>query len=176
MAHRVVGTGLTVAIAAGTGSTSTPIALQSGYVRIAPTVACHVGLASTSTSLASKSDYLIPTDDYAILKERVASSVVSSASSGSTTTYYFGENVENPFLIGDYVTITNSSSSAYNCTHQLVTGKALNYITLNYSTSTGAATTFSGTANARRSIVVTTLGAASAGYAHVTEVQIASQG
>jgi len=178
MALKVVGTGTTVAIAAGAGSTSIPIALQSGYIRIATTVASHVGIATTSSVLASRNDILIPTADSIILKEKVASSVVSSASTGTTTTYTFKENAGNPFTVGNYVTITGSSVANYNCTHALIT--AANYapgyesVTVNNNTNTGVSS-FTGTADIRKSVVVTTFGSASSGYAQVTEVQISSQ-
>lgn len=58
MALKVVGTGTTVAITAGAGSTSTPIALQSGYIRVATTVAAHVGIATTSSVLALEMTFL----------------------------------------------------------------------------------------------------------------------
>lgn len=177
MALKVVGTGTTVAIASGAGSTSTPIALQTGYLRISTTVAAHVGIASTSSVIASRNDILIPTADSIIIKEKVASSVVSAASTGSSTTYTFKENAGNPFNVGEYVTISGSSVSEYNCTHALIT--SINYapgyesVTVSNNTNTGVST-FTGTADIRKSVVVTTFGNSS-GYAQISEVQITSQ-
>lgn len=176
MAHKIIGTGTTVAIAVGTGSTSIPIALQSGYIRIAPSVAAHVGLASTATEIATLANYYVPAGDVAILKERVASSVVSAATTGSTTTVYsFRENAGNPFLAGDYVTVTGSAVTNYNCTHALITsvnttpGSESVSVTFN----TAAADAFTGTADIRKSIVVNTIGS-SAGYAQISQIQITS--
>ena len=121
MAHKVVGTGTTVAILAGPGATSIPISLQTGYLRIATSVASHVGIASTATATASRNDYFVPTSDVTILKDRVASSRVSVATTGTSTTYTFDQNNGNPFLVGDFVTVTGSSVSGYNCSHQLIT-------------------------------------------------------
>ena len=176
MAHKTVGTGTTVAILAGTGSTSIPISLQTGFLRIATSVASHVGIASTATATTSRNDYFVPTSDVAILKDRIASNRVSAATTGASTVYTFSGNAGNPFLVGDFVTVTGSSVAAYNCSHQLIT--TLNAtpgsesITVSFNTSSAAA--FTGNADARRSVVVNTFGNSS-GYAQISQVQITSQ-
>lgn len=176
MAHKVVGTGTTVAILAGSGSTSIPIALQTGTLRIASSVACHVGVASTALEGVSRNNYFIPTSDFAILKDRVASNQVSSASTGTSTVYTFSGNAGNPFLVGDYVTVTGSAVTNYNCTHQLITASNTDpgseAITVSFNTVTAGA--FTGNADVRRSVVVTTFGN-SAGYAQISQIQITSQ-
>lgn len=175
MAHKVVGTGTTVSILSGVGATSAPISLQTGYLRIATSVAAHVGVASTSTVIASQSDYFIPSAGVTVLKERVASSVVSTATTGTSTTYVFSVNNGNPFVVGDYVTVTGSAVTNYNCTHALITAvntiPGFESITVNNNTSAAAA--FTGEANVRRSVVVTTLGSSS-GYAQISQIQITS--
>lgn len=177
MAHKVVGTGTTVAIFVGTGATSIPISLQTGYLRIATSVASHVGIASTATTTASRNDYFVPTSDVTILKDRVASSRVSAATTGTSTTYTFDQNNGNPFLVGDFVTVTGSSVSGYNCSHQLIsssnTTPGSESVTVSFNSSATTAA-FTGSADVRRSVVVNTFGNA-AGYAQISQVQIVSQ-
>ena len=176
MAHKVVGTGTTVAILSGAGSTSAPISLQTGYLRIATSVAAHVGVASTSTVIAAKEDYFLPSADSVVIKERIANAVVAAATTGTSTQYKFAENNGNPFVVGDYVTVTGSAVTNYNCTHSLIT--AINdkpgYESITVSNNTSSAAAFTGTANVKRSVVVTTLGTAS-GYAQISQLQITSE-
>lgn len=176
MAHKIVGTGITVAVSTGSSVASGPISLQSGYLRIATTAASHVSVASTSGSADGRLGYLIPSAGSVVLKDRVASTKVSAATTGTSTVYYLRANSGNPFLTGDYVTVTNSSVSDYNCTHMLVSstnetpGSESITVTLN----TSSAASFTGTADVRRSVVVNTFGNA-AGYAQISQVQITSE-
>lgn len=177
MAHKVVGTGTTVAISVGTGATSIPISLQTGYLRVATSVAAHVSIASTATEIATRNNYFVPSASEVVLKERVASSRVSAATTGSSTTYIFNQNNGNPFLIGDFVTVTGSSVNGYNCSHQLITSSnttpGLESITVSFDSSS-TTTAFTDSADVRRSVVVNTFGNVS-GYAQISQVQITSQ-
>ena len=177
MAHKVVGTGTTVAISVGTGKTSIPISLQTGYLRIATSVAAHVSIAATATEIASRNNYFVPSNSNVILKDRIASCRVSTATTGSSTVYGFSENNGNPFLVGDFVTVTNSSVGGYNCIHREITASNTNpgseSITVSVDTSTGT-NAFTGSADVRRSVVINTFGNA-VGYAQISQVQIVSQ-
>ena len=173
MAHKVVGTGTTVAISVGTGATSIPISLQTGYLRVATSVAAHVSIAATATEIATRNNYFVPSTSDVILKDRVASSRVSAATTGSSTTYTFNQNNGNPFLVGDFVTVTGSTVSGYNCSHQLITSSNTTP-GLESITSSATSTAFTGSADVRRSVVVNTFGNA-AGYAQISQVQITSQ-
>ena len=178
MAHKVVGTGTTVAILVGTGATSIPISLQTGYLRVATGVAAaHVSIAATATEIASRNNYFVPSTSNVILKDRIASCRVSTATTGSSTVYGFSENNGNPFLVGDFVTVTNSSVGGYNCIHREITASNTNpgseSITVSVDTSTGT-NAFTGSADVRRSVVVNTFGNA-VGYAQISQVQIVSQ-
>ena len=177
MAHKVVGTGTTVAILVGTGATSIPISLQTGYLRVATSVAAHVGIATTATEIATRNNYFVPSTSDVILKDRIASCRVSTATTGSSTVYGFSENNGNPFLVGDFVTVTNSSVGSYNCIHREITASNTNpgseSITVSVDTSTET-NAFTGSADVRRSVVVNTFGNA-VGYAQISQVQIVSQ-
>jgi hypothetical protein len=177
MAHKVVGTGTTVAISVGAGETSIPISLQTGYLRIATSVAAHVSIAATATEIASRNNYFVPSTSDVILKDRVASSRVSAATTGTSTTYTFDQNNGNPFLVGDFVTVTGSSVGGYNCSHQLITSSnttpGSESVTVSFNSS-ATTTAFTGSADVRRSVVVNTFGNA-AGYAQISQVQIVSQ-
>jgi hypothetical protein len=177
MAHKVVGTGTTVAILVGTGATSIPISLQTGYLRVATSVAAHVGIATTATEFATRNNYFVPSTSDVILKDRIASCRVSTATTGSSTVYGFSENNGNPFLVGDFVTVTNSSVGSYNCIHREITASNTNpgseSITVSVDTSTGT-NAFTGSADVRRSVVINTFGNA-VGYAQISQVQIVSQ-
>ena len=94
MAHRVVGTGQSITFAAaGTAVTSSSFKVQSNTVRLCA-VGCAVNVAIGTEPVASTTDYYIP-------------------SGGTATTIVCPEGTQMPFVVGDRVTIQDSSDSNY---------------------------------------------------------------
>ena len=76
---------------AGAATTSTGIALKTGYIRVS-TAATAVYLDIGGAPVATTNSFHIPTQTTQILKERVARQRISGITTGSTTVITFGEN------------------------------------------------------------------------------------
>lgn len=142
MSFRIVQTVNAVAVSTGTATTSNPIALQSGYLRIS----CAFDSAYIQISgnpVATANDFMIVPNSADVLKQRVARQRISGITTGTTTVVEFGENNGNPFIVGDYVTISGGSPAGVNTSHTQVTASNASSITLgwNSSTVTGIAVT-----------------------------------
>jgi hypothetical protein len=174
MALKVAQNITTLSVSTGI-STSVPIELTTGYLRLTPTVLCNIE--TGGAPVATSNTLAIPAGTSEIIKERVARQKITGITTGTSTIVSFGQNSGNPFVVGDYVTIGNSVG--IDTTHTLITAKSENpftgesTITISYNSSslTGIAVT---NAYAARSIKVAGIGSAS-GSLYITEVQIASQ-
>ena len=142
MALKIVQTVNAVSAAATAATSSDAIALQSGYLRIS----CAFDAAYIKISenpVATENDFMIVPNSSEILKQRVARQRISGITTGATTVVEFGENNGNPFIVGDYVTISGGSPAGVNTSHTQVTASNASSITLgwNSSTVTGIAVT-----------------------------------
>lgn len=159
--------------AAGTATTSTAIALKSGYLRIATTTV-GANIAVGGAPVATSSDILVPVNTSEIIKERVARQSIAGITTGATTVVTFPENGGNPFLVGDYVTIENAYPVGINTAHNLITAVTDSSITIafNSSTVTGVAVTNSSVA---RSVRVSAIGNGGTSGVNIVEVQTTGQ-
>ena len=159
--------------AAGTATTSTAIALKSGYLRIATSTA-GANIAIGGNPVATSNDIFVPVNTTEILKERVARQSIAGITTGTTTVITFPENAGNPFLVGDYVTIENAYPAGINTSHNIITATTDSSITISFNSSsvTGIAVTNSSVA---RSIKVSALGNGGTSGVNIVEVQTAGQ-
>jgi hypothetical protein len=95
----------------GVSSISPPISLKSGFLRIAngPQFA-HVAIGTDI--VATPIDFGICVNETEIIKERVSSCVISGITTGTTTTLIAPSGTGQPFVVGDYVSITGFSGGA----------------------------------------------------------------
>lgn len=122
----------------GVASTSVPIALKSGYLRvtIGSTTGSAGGYVAIGTDpVATSNNFHITSYNVDILKESMKRQVIAGITTGTTTTLYFVENSGNPFVLGDYVTIENATTVGLNTTHKEVIGGSDNSIIINYNSS-----------------------------------------
>lgn len=122
----------------GVASTSVPIALKTGYLRI--TIGSSSGgsggyIAIGTNPVATQNNYHIAYYNTDILKETLKRQVISGITTGATTTLIFGNNAGNPFNIGDYVTIENAGTVGLNTTHNPIIASSDSSITINFNSS-----------------------------------------
>lgn len=94
----------TVAVSSTGISTSSPIPLRSGYLKISSDENVYVELSPTPT--LSTSSLWIAAGETIILKETVTSQRLVGISTGTTTHLYLPEGTFSDFAIGDYVQVT----------------------------------------------------------------------
>lgn len=158
-------------------STSGPINLQSGYLRLTSSGGSHhiAIIDGNGVGVSSESSFIISENTSEIIKERVARQKISGITTGSSTVVTFGENFGNPFIIGDHVSIIGANPSGINTDFNLVTAKTDNTVTIAFNSSsvTGIITTTN--AILCRSVKVAVYGEGNNSHVHIAEVQIASQ-
>jgi len=156
-------------------ATSNPIALKSGYVRVAAGLTAIYVETGGNPTVTTNSFYISPYGNE-VLKERIARQRVSGITTGTTTIVTLASNAGNPFLVGDYATIENAEPTGINTVHQLVTAITDSTITLAANTSSivGVITTTSATI--ARSIKVAALSDGGPTNLSITEiVQLVSE-
>lgn len=182
MAHRPVGAGSSLTIAAGAATTSSAFVVQSNVLRVvAANTAAHVLIGGNPS--ASPTDYYIPAGSSATLALTKASSRVVGITTGATTTITVPDGTAVPFAVGDYVTLT-AGQSYYNFTHQQVLsidntsaydGFYQTKMVVNYN-SAGIVTAFNGqNANVVLSNKVSAFGSGGSGALYFQQVQISGQ-
>jgi hypothetical protein len=160
------------------GSTSNPISLQSGYLRIAPEADAYVEIGYTPTISTSTSLWL-KAGEIVVIKEPIRSQGVVGVTTGSTTTLSLPSGTGSCVDVGDYVALTGIQPSGINTTFAQVlnvlntdprNGYQSDRVVLNWNTSaiTGVITATSG-AEIRKAVKIAT---SSGGDTHITEVQI----
>jgi hypothetical protein len=184
MAFKIVQDVVTIGINSVGVTTSDPISLKSGYIRLTPNRDCHIAIGTNpSATIAS---FMITAGQSEILKERVARQKISGITTGTSTIVTFGENFGNPFIVNEYATIENATPAGINTSYNLITAVSQNPITgqstvtlaFNSTAITGIAVT---NAVLARSIKVSGLSDGSvgatggSGVLNITEVQITSQ-
>lgn len=157
----------------GAASTTSAIALKSGYVRVA-TGATAVSIDIGGNPSVTEDSFRIPTQSEVVLKERVARQKIAGITTGTTTVITLPENAGNPFLVGDYVTIENASGIS--TTHNIITALTDSSITVSYnSTSISASGIGVTNATVARSVKIAALSTSGSTQINIVEVQIASQ-
>jgi len=111
MAHRSVGAGQSIALA-GTAATSSAFKVQSSVVRVVAKGA-PAFVAIGTEPVATTSDYYVPAGGTATLGITKASQRVVGITTGTTTIIECPEGTQMPFVVGDRVTIQDSSDSNY---------------------------------------------------------------
>ena len=158
-------------------STSGPINLKTGYLRLTSTGASNfIEIIDGNHNVAvSSSSLAIPQDTSEILKERVARQKISGITTGSSTVVSFSETLDHPFIVGDCVSIIGAQPSGINTNYSLITAVAPTSVTLAFNSSsvTGIITTTNSTL--ARSVKVSVYTADNNSKVNIAEVQIASQ-
>ena len=111
MAHRAVGAGQSIALA-GAAATSSAFKVQSSVMRVVAKGA-PAFVAIGTEPVASTSDYYVPAGGTATLAMTKASQRVVDIIVGAATTLVCPEGTQMPFVVGDRVTIQDSSDSNY---------------------------------------------------------------
>jgi len=158
---------ITATVSAAT--TSNPIALKSGYLRVS-TGLTSVYVEIGSEPVATTNSFQISPYGNEVLKERIARQKIAGITTGTSTIVSFSENAGNPFLVGDYVTIQNAEPAGINTEHKLITQVFNDSVTIlhNSSSITGVITTTN--ANIARSVKVSALAASDTQNVSITEI------
>lgn len=161
----------TVSVAA----TSNPIALKSGYIRVAAGLTA-VYVETGGNPVVTTNSFFISPFGNEVLKERLAKQQISGITTGTSTIINFNENAGNPFLVGDYVTIENAQPTGINTVHQLITASTDSSITISANTSSIVGVITTSGATVSRSVKVAALADNAATNVSITEiVQLVSE-
>ena len=159
-------------------STSVAINLKTGYIRLTSSgggnhIAINTG--NNPSGVNSESSFLISENTSEILKERVARQQIVGITTGTSTVINFGENLGNPFIIGDAVSIINAQPSGINTQYNLVTATTDSSITISYNSSSVVGVITTRNATVCRSVKISAIGEINGTHLHIAEVQITSQ-
>jgi hypothetical protein len=155
----------TVSVAA----TSAPIALKSGYLRVAcASTAVYVEIGGEP--VATVNSFLISPFGNEVLKERLAKQQIVGITTGASTTVTFDNNAGNPFLVGDYVTIENAQPAGINTVHRLITAATDSTVTIAANTSAIVGVITAAGATLSRSVRVSALALDNTTNVSITEV------
>ena len=112
MAHRPVGTGISLVTGASSGMT-TSFNVQTDAVRVVSVTAdAFVEVGGSPTAFTTS--YYIPTGGTGVLDIPKASNRVVSMTAGATTLIDCPEGMQQPFAVGDYVTLKRGSGCDVN--------------------------------------------------------------
>lgn len=142
MATKIVQNVNRISATISVASTSNPIALKSGYLRVS-TGLTSVYVETGGEPVATNNSFHIPPYSSEILKERIARQQIAGITTGSFTIVSFGENCGNPFMVGDYAAIQNAHPVGINTNYALVSSRTDSSVTINYNSNsiTGVAVT-----------------------------------
>jgi hypothetical protein len=152
-----------------TATTSNPIALKSGYLRVS-TGLTSVYVEIDSEPVATVNSFQIGPYGNEVLKERIARQKIAGITTGTTTIVSFSENAGNPFLVGDYVTIQNAQPAGINTEHKLVTQVLNDSLTISHNSSSIVGVITTTNANIARSVKVSVLAASGTQDVSITEI------
>ena len=155
----------TVSVAA----TSNPIALKSGYIRVA-CASTAVYVETGGDPVATVNSFLISPFGNEVLKERIAKQQIAGITTGTSTVITFGNNAVNPFLVGDYVTIENAQPAGINTVHRLITATTDASVTIAANTSSIVGVITATGATLSRSVKVSALAVGGSTDVSITEV------
>lgn len=105
---------LVIGSAAGI-STTNPIALKTGYIRIVPTGSAYIEI-GYNPGISTSTSFWVPANTEVILKERVLSQPVVGIITGTTTTVVLPEGTSSSFDVNDYVQLTGITTVGFNTT------------------------------------------------------------
>lgn len=94
-------------------STTGPIPLKSGYIRIVPTGNVYIEMGS-NPGINTSTSFWIPANNEVVLKETVRSQPTVGIITGTTTTIIIPEGTSSAFDVGDYVELTGISTTGIN--------------------------------------------------------------
>lgn len=163
----------------GVTTTSAPIALRSGYLRIVPDGNAFIDVSATPGINTSTAVYVAAGQEF-IWRENVGSQKVVGVSTGTTTTITLPEGNFTEFSIGDYVQLTGISAgidtnfatvATINSSLNQSTGGYSRVLTLNWNTTSQQPVVGITTGEIRK--VVKVAASSASGNVHITEVQIA---
>jgi len=169
MAIKVVQKVNRITATAGAATTSNPIALKSGYLRVS-TGLTSVYVEIDSEPVANTNSFQIGPYGNEVLKERIARQKIAGITTGTTTIVSFSENAGNPFLVGDYVTIQNAQPAGINTEHKLVTQVLNDSLTISHNSSSIVGVITTTNANIARSVKVSVLAADGSQNVSITEI------
>ena len=152
-----------------TATTSNPIALKSGYLRVS-TGLTSVYVEIDSEPVATTSSFQLTPYGNEVLKERIARQKIAGITTGTSTIVSFSENAGNPFLVGDYVTIQNAQPAGINTEHKLVTQVLNDSLTISHNSSSIVGVITTTNANIARSVKVSVLAADGPQNVSITEI------
>lgn len=152
-----------------TATTSNPIALKSGYLRVS-TGLTSVYVEIDSEPVATVNSFQIGPYGNEVLKERIARQKIAGITTGTSTIVSFSENAGNPFLVGDYVTIQNAQPAGINTEHKLVTQVLNDSLTISHNSSSIVGVITTTNANIARSVKVSVLAADGPQNVSITEI------
>jgi hypothetical protein len=152
-----------------TATTSNPIALKSGYLRVS-TGLTSVYVETGGVPVATVNSFQIGPYGNEVLKERIARQKISGITTGTSTVISFDSNAGNPFLVGDYVTIQNAEPAGINTEHKLVTAISDDSIIISHNSSSIVGVITTTNANIARSVKVSVLAADGPQNVSITEI------
>jgi hypothetical protein len=152
-----------------TATTSNPIALKSGYLRVS-TGLTSVYVEIDSEPVATTNSFQIGPYGNEVLKERLARQKIAGITTGTTTIVSFSENAGNPFLVGDYVTIQNAEPAGINTEHKLITQVFNDSVTILHNSSSIVGVITTTNANIARSVKVSVLASEGTQNVSITEI------
>jgi hypothetical protein len=169
MAIKVVQNVNRITATVGAATTSNPIALKSGYLRVS-TGLTSVYVEIGSEPVATTNSFQITPYGNEVLKERLARQKIAGITTGTTTIVSFSENAGNPFLVGDYVTIQNAQPAGINTEHKLITQVFNDSVTILHNSSSIVGVITTTNANIARSVKVSVLAASDTQNVSITEI------
>ena len=169
MAIKVVQNVNRITATAGAATTSNPIALKSGYLRVS-TGLTSVYIETGSDPVATTNSFQLTPYGNEVLKERIARQRIAGITTGASTVITFDENASNPFLLGDYVTIQNAQPAGINTEHKLITAITDGSVTISHNSSSIVGVITVTNANLARSVKVSAIAAAGSQDVSITEI------
>jgi hypothetical protein len=94
-------------------STSNPISLKSGYIRIVPTGNAYVEI-GYNPGISTSNSFWIQANTEVVLKEKIISQPVVGIITGTATTLIIPEGTSSSFIVGDYVELSGISTTGIN--------------------------------------------------------------
>jgi hypothetical protein len=152
-----------------TATTSNPIALKSGYLRVS-TGLTSIYVDTGGDPIATINSFQICPYGNEVIKERIARQKVAGITTGTSTVVSFGNNAGNPFLVGDYVTIQNAQPVGINTEHKLVTEVFNDSVTILHNSSSIVGVITTTNANLARSVKVSVLSASGSQDVSISEI------
>ena len=169
MAIKIVQNVNRVTAVVGSSTTSNPIAIKSGYLRVS-TGLTSIYVETGGDPIATPNSFHISPNSSEVLKERIARQKVAGITTGTSTIISFDNNAGNPFLVGDYVTIQNAQPSGINTEHKLVTGITDGSVTISHNSSSIVGVITTTNANLARSVKVSVISASASQDVSITEI------